>query len=132
MKSLVFYIISIGILVSFSSCGSSYKMREYFQDKGFFLGKVIERKTDGITISGLKVSVLDELDQIENLDYIDPRFFEVRYDIKDKKWYFAYTEPPLFELHGKPVIVGKVYRFYYYDMGFFPFGKEIIKILSAS
>lgn len=108
------------------ACGSSRKADSPFQEKGYFWGRILERKTDGLTISALRLEVISESGQVDDVQEIQNRFFDIRYDIKDRAWYFDYTEPPLYEFNGKTVQVGDVHRFYYYNKGFFPREDKIL------
>ena len=112
-------------------CSSSNQNRSLFQDKGYFLAEIVKRKTDGIVIVGLEVKIIKDKDEIEKIKSIDNRSFDIRYDKKDKKWYFAMIEPPAYQVSGKAIRVGNIHRFYYYDKGFFP-REELIYIESVN
>lgn len=94
-------------------------------DRGYFLGIVLKRKTDGLTISSLKIKVINTPEDLAKIKEISQRRFDVRYDIKDKKWYFVSMEPPALDYNGRSLQPGDVYRFFYYDRGFFPQEDEI-------
>ena len=116
------FLISISFLLS---CTHTEVKVDPARDKGYFIGIVLKRKTDGLTISALKVRVVRTKDDLDKINNIHPRIFDVRYDVKDRKWYFAMTEPPSLKFEGRSLKPGDVYRFFYYDRGFFPPVEEI-------